>query len=238
MFAPFISDAEFCEKVRFHSYFVSFVLELYHRHLNYITTISIMPASVRISIGSRVKGKFGPYEKITGGLLNENGKRKRRSRAMMDEGIVVKSLPNGFWRVYWPQVKKTADHGNKTLFSAGRGVLEMGGDELMQKNDPSIHLGVAEALKSHCDSIHDGGSTNSINNRTVTNPPSSILPRNRPESPNEILGHRENAAKILAEFGPPANGDNRGISTTAAAAAPQAPAAAVEVFRNLTHSEN
>ena len=78
-----------------------------------------MPA--RISIGSNVKAKLGPFAPIQPLAFELNAqpaKRCRRQRAFL-YGVVVKSLPNQKWKVYWNGIQKTGDQEISTIKIAG-----------------------------------------------------------------------------------------------------------------------
>ena len=70
----------------------------------------------KVTLGSKVSGKYGPFLPLDQACDTNSRKRKRRTRAAL-KGVVIKSLPNGIWRVYWGDTNRSSVH--KTINSLG-----------------------------------------------------------------------------------------------------------------------
>ena len=134
----------------------------------------------KVTLGCKVKGRFGVLQDTAVAVPSDsadgNKKRKRRVRAYIF-GTVIKSLPNQHWRILWHDVNKIADHkpsGNIILVAKRDAKLTDGNLELL--DEASKYVGDAEDLKKAISS----------------SPPQH-------DEPNELLGHRENARRIIEE---------------------------------------
>ena len=79
-----------------------------------------MPSSIRI--GSRVSGLIGPLLP-----LYEGQKRRKRQRFF---GIVIRSVANHSWTVYWPEIDRCADHSFNSLKHEGSNAMGIDGIDI------------------------------------------------------------------------------------------------------------
>ena len=146
-----------------------------------------------VSLGSRVQGKFGCY-------LDMGPGRKRRQRTTI-YGTVIKSMPGALWRVHWECYNRVSDHRILKV-AGGKSILSI--EELHALDVDTHYLGGVEQLRQYSDSRRIESSNEFLNVSSqptqLTIPPAStVMPPRRPESPNEILGHYENAQRIIKE---------------------------------------
>jgi hypothetical protein len=163
-----------------------------------------------VTIGCRVKGKFGP--------LVEGQGAKRRTRSVLI-GTVVASRPEKTWRVYWDDICRTADHSKGLSFVARRDP-SLSDIDLATLNLPEFYLGNADHLRNY----------NSTSARsTNSSPPTSTI---TDASEDDLSRHNEVAARILANTASTATAStpSAGAATISAppagAAATTTPAAA------------
>ena len=94
-----------------------------------------MPSAIRI--GSHVSGLIGPFLP-----LSEGQQRRKRQRFF---GIVIRSIANQYWTVYWPDVDRCADHSFKSLKYEGKENNSLGGIDL-ESILTNKHLGKDQQL--------------------------------------------------------------------------------------------
>jgi len=133
----------------------------------------ILVMTFLVTIGCRVKGKFGPLLEVQGG--------KRRTRSVLF-GTVVESRPDKTWRVYWDNICRTADHSKGHSFVACRDP-SLRDEDLAVLNTPERHLGNADTLR-----YYNSASTSRTTTKTTTDDASH----------DNLSQHHEVAARIIA----------------------------------------
>ena len=150
-----------------------------------------------------MKGQVGDF-------LPLEGNKKRRQRAFLN-GVVIKSLPNGNWRVYWMDISWSSDHKQLSRTGGNSGLST--GDVVALDND-DIYLGDPDHLRQFTsnDNKSQGGNielTIGIQENAVSVSPSTTkttnisyacASRKRPASPNEILTHNQRARRTTTHF--------------------------------------
>ena len=157
----------------------------------------------KVTIGSKVSGRHGPFLPLDPACGTNSTKRKRRMRALLT-GVAIRSLPNSAWRVCWSDVDHSSDHKTLTSLGSESGLTK---DDVNALDREETCLGDVDSLRA-CTSENrcsngEGANAMSIGTTTQnTNSSSSVATdklQKRPDSPNEILTHRERAVRIIKE---------------------------------------
>ena len=156
----------------------------------------------KVALGSKVSVKCRPFlllDKVCEMIIR---KRKRRTRSALN-GVAIKSLPNGRWRVCWGNVNRSSDYKTINPLGVDSGLTK---DDLDTIDREETCIDEVDSLRSYTlenNLLNDGcGNDVSIGITTYnanSSPAATDALQKQLDSPNKIFTHKERAECIKKE---------------------------------------